>query len=264
VARAQFVARLDADDVALPARLEHQVRFLSEHAAVAVVGGAVAFIDERSRPFAEVRYPIEDAEIRRAFEHTTPLAHPAVMIRRDAFRSAGGYRPILREAEDVDLWLRIAERHELANLPEVVVHYRVHPAQATIRGMELQTLESLAARAAARARRDSTPDPLDALERIDAQALAALGVTPEETTAELVRRATWLAKTTGRAGYVDEERELFAAAAARARSASGSRSLLGEVRRSRAARYREQGRPVRAGLERARSALARANTMRVT
>jgi hypothetical protein len=256
LARAPFVARLDADDTALPARLQHQHQFLSEHAAVAIVGGAVTFIDENSRPFAEVQYPLEDAEIRSAFASTTPLAHPAVMIRRDAFRSAGGFRPVFHEAEDVDLWLRIAEHHELANLPDVVVNYRLHPAQATMRRLELQTIGSLAARVAARARREGRPDPLDTLVRVDAQTLVALGVSPEEITVRLVRQATWLAKTTGRAGYANEEKELFDFAAARARSPRGSHSLLGEVRRARAERYREQGRRLRAGLERARSALA--------
>jgi Glycosyl transferase family 2 len=256
LARAPFVARLDADDVAMPTRLEYQHQFLSEHAAVAIVGGAVAFVDESSRPFAEVQYPLEDAEIRRAFAHTTPLAHPAVMIAREALHSAGGFRPVLQEAEDVDLWLRIAERHELANLPDVVVHYRLHPAQATMRRLELQTLCSLAGRAAARARSEGKPDPLDTVERIDAPTLVALGVTREEITANLVRHATWLAKTSGRAGYADKEEELFAAAAMRARSPSGSRPLLVEVHRDRAARYREQGHRLRAGLERARGALA--------
>jgi hypothetical protein len=125
-----------------------------------------------------------------------------------------------------------------------------------MRRLELQTFCSLAGRTAARARRDGKPDPLDAVERIDDQTLVALGVAPEEITAELVRRAIWLAKTSGRAGYADQEEELFAAAAMRARSPSGSRSLLGEVRRGRAERYREEGRRLRAGLERAREALA--------
>jgi hypothetical protein len=256
LARASLVARLDADDVALPTRLERQKQFLSEHTAVAVVGGAITFIDEHSRPFADAHYPLDDAGIRRSFAHTTPLAHPATMLRREAFRAAGGYRPVFREAEDVDLWLRIAETQELANLRDVVVLYRLHPAQATMQRLEVMTIESLAARHAATARLAGGPDPLEDVERIDEEALLGLGVTPEQMSAHLVRYATWLAKTSGRAGYADAESELFATAEARARSMSGSRLLIAHVRRGRADRYNEQGRRLRARLERLQAAAA--------
>jgi hypothetical protein len=79
------------------------------------------------------------------------------MLRKDAFFAVGGYRRLLAPAEDLDLWLRIAERHGLANLGAVVVRYRVHPEQATVRSCEAQALGSLAARIAARARAEGVP-----------------------------------------------------------------------------------------------------------
>jgi len=118
--------------LALPGRLEHQSRFLAHHEAVAVVGGAVIFVDEADQPFANAQYPATDAEIRRAFRRTTPLAQSAVMLRKDAFKRTGGYREIFAPAEDADLWLRIAARHQLANVAEPVVRYRLHPAQASV------------------------------------------------------------------------------------------------------------------------------------
>ncbi len=256
LARSPLIARIDADDVAPADRLELQQQFLTGHAAVAVVGGAVAFMDESGRAFAEVEYPLKDAEIRRAFPHATPLAHPAVMLRKEAFERVGGYRPIFVEAEELDLWLRIAEQYQLANLPELAIRYRMHAGQTTVQKLELQTLYSVAARAAARARIAGRPDPFEAAERIDEQTLLSQGVRSEEVTATFVHSATWLAKTMDRAGYTVVAEGLFAEAAGRARSDSGSRALIAFVHRERGRRHAEQGSRLRAKLEMARAALA--------
>jgi len=136
LAMAHFVANLDADDVALPTRLERQYSFMVEQPEVGVVGSAVAFIDERGRQFGSWNYPLADSELRRELAHTAPLAHPATMTRKDAVIECGGYRSIFIHAQDLDLWLRLSERHRLANLPDVLTGYRVHAEQATARRCE--------------------------------------------------------------------------------------------------------------------------------
>jgi glycosyltransferase involved in cell wall biosynthesis len=256
LARAPFIARLDADDVATPDRLHLQREFLIGHEAAAVVGGAAAFVDEDGRSFAEWRYPLTDSEIRTALQYTTPLVHSAVMLRKRAFELVGGYRPLFMSVLDLDLWFRMAEQHELANLPDCVVRYRIHARQMTVQGLERGALENVAARTAARARMDGRPDPLDALERLDYKTLIGMGVTPEEITSSLVHRATWLAKTTGRAGYANLAEELFAFAGDSARSDSGSQELVTHVHRERARRYAEERRRLRATLETVRAILA--------
>jgi cellulose synthase/poly-beta-1,6-N-acetylglucosamine synthase-like glycosyltransferase len=231
LARGPLIAHIDADDVAMPDRLERQHRFLSKHESVALVGGAVRFMDEGGHAFADVQYPLSDAEIRTAFETTTPFAHSAVMLRRAAFERVGGYRPIFDPAEDTDLWLRMAEHYELANLSELVVAYRMHKAQASVRRLELQALHSLAARSSARARMAGQPDPFDAAERIDRQTLLAHGTSDEEITVAFVRSATWLAKTMARAGEEDVAEELFTNAEAKT---SGMPDLAANVHDARA------------------------------
>jgi glycosyltransferase involved in cell wall biosynthesis len=256
VAQAPLVARLDADDIAFPERLARQARFLEEHETVAVVGGAVTFIDDRGRAFGAWQYPLTDREIRKAFAHTTPLVHPAVMLRKEVFDVVGGYRTLFKEAEDIDLWLRIAEQHELANVPEEAICYRIHGGQATRRALEQQSLEAIAARASARARMGGRGDPLDEAERIDYQTALAIGATPDEIASAFVRDFTWLAKTMSRAGYANAAEELFARAADKARSELGSSSLVAHVHRERARRYREERRRVRATLETVRTTRA--------
>lgn len=254
-ARSPLIARLDADDVVLPRRLELQLAYLDEHPRVGVVGGAVEFMDESGRLFAEVQYPFADDAIRRAFMETTPFVHSAVTIRRTAFDAAGGYRSSFH-AEDLDLWLRVGAEWQLANLPEPVVRFRLHGGQMTVKQLEQQSLSALGARLSWRAREAGLPDPFAETELVDRQALEAIGASEEEMTAALVRDSVWYAKTMSRAGRDDIGNELFEFAEAQARSESGSAALAAYVWRARAQRLSEQGR--RFASLRARAAAARA------
>jgi glycosyltransferase involved in cell wall biosynthesis len=255
LASAPLVANLDADDVVLPTRLEQQREFMAHHPEVAVVGGAVSFIDAGGREFGEWRYPSTDAAIRSALAHTTPLAHSATTIRKDAFFAVGGYRRLLVPAEDLDLWLRIAEQHELANLAVVMVRYRVHREQATVRTFEVQALGSLGARIAARARAEGRPDPLDAIDRIDRGTLLGIGATEEDVAAAVVHTLTWVARTLGKAGYVPDSERLFLEAKRRA-WAEAFPELAVHVHRQHARLHREQGRRVPFALESLRAVRA--------
>jgi glycosyltransferase involved in cell wall biosynthesis len=254
LASAPLVANMDADDVALPTRLEQQHEFMARHPGVGVVGGGVAFIDASGREFGEWQYPLADAEIRSAFAHTTPLAHPSTMVRADAFFATSGYRRLLSPAEDIDLWLRIGDRHGLGNVPDVVLRYRVHPGQATVREYEAGALGSLAARLAARARAEGRPDPVDALDALDRESLLRIGATEDEVASAVVRKLTWIAKTAGRAGYAADSERLFLAAQRRAKQES--RELAAHVHRQHARVHREQGRRVKFALESLRAAQA--------
>jgi Glycosyl transferase family 2 len=256
IARAPLVARHDADDVCLPDRLAGQREFLDRHPAVALVGGAVRLIDDRGRAFEESRYPVSDAEIRSAFAYTTPFVHSSVMFRRSAFDRVGGYRTCFAEAEDHDLWLRLAEQHQVANLPRPVVEYRIHPDQATAEKFELMAVGMLAARVSARARAEDRPDPLDGVGAVSEDWLLSLGVDRREIVTATVKFATWLAKVMVRAGYAAGAEAMLADAEARARSEPRPGALLAEVHRARAQLRALQGSKARARLERVRALLA--------
>jgi GT2 family glycosyltransferase len=253
LARAPLIARLDADDLALPGRFARQVRFLAANPAVGMVGGQASVIDDEGREVAPARYPLADAEIRQALATTTPFIHSAVTMRKAVLDRAGRYRPAFDDAEDLDLWLRIAELAELANLPEPVVAYRIHGSQTSVQSLRSQALRSLAARVAAQARAAGEPDPLTGMEAIDEGALRALGVEPEEVTATLVEAANWMARTLDRAGKRQQSKELFAIARSSAGSEHGSPALVASVQRSQARRLAERGQRVRARLKRAQA-----------
>ncbi len=84
------------------------------------------------------------------------------MMRADAVRQMGGYRAALDHAEDYDLWLRMAERHRLANLPDRLLCYRHHAGKRGCLFAFEQELHTQFARLAAAARRAGRADPLDA------------------------------------------------------------------------------------------------------
>ena len=128
-----FVARMDADDISMPTRFERQVSFLRAHPDVDVIGSWTELIDQRGDLLDRItKYPTSPTDLRRhLFSNKNPLAHPTVMMRSDKVKRLGGYRKPLKAAEDFDLWLRVAEIGKLANLPEPLLRYRLHPDQVS-------------------------------------------------------------------------------------------------------------------------------------
>ncbi len=181
----EFIAAADADDIHLPDRLRLGVEFLRRHPKVGLVGAAVEFIDAGGKPLHTVSHPAGNSEIQSALLTQCVLFHPTVLIRREAFVSAGGYRPVFNVVYDYDLWLRIAEHFQIANIERVAVKYRIHSHQDSLRQLRQRTLCKLAAQASARRRRLGQADPLNSATEITPALLAELGVTYQEQQHEL-------------------------------------------------------------------------------
>lgn len=170
VARGEFVAVMDSDDVALPHRLGRQVAFLRETPGVVAAGSWVLWTDPAGNPLREYRPATGHDEIDRLHleQGAQSICHPSTMVRAAAMRRAGGYRETFPVAEDLDLWLRLAEIGRLANIPEVLLHYRKHPAsaahtrQALCREMDTRAVRDACARrglAGPAADRQTAADP---------------------------------------------------------------------------------------------------------
>jgi glycosyltransferase involved in cell wall biosynthesis len=201
LARGDLIARLDADDLAFPDRLCHQVAVLASEPRLAAVGGAAVFINGEGREFARYSYPTSPQETALSLRESCQLVHSAVTLRREAFEQVGGYRPALQSAADYDLWLRLADHYQLSNVPQAVVAYRVHPGMRSVEHLLQGTLCSVAAKTAARLRRETGCDPIDGIERVTPEILGELGVAPVDIAREHERRVSWLARTMARAGY---------------------------------------------------------------
>ena len=123
-ARGKFVARMDADDVSLPARFERQLAYLAEHPEVSLVGANVQLIDPEGRPGRTKNYPTEPGLVAWLMLFFNSVAHPTVMMRREALVAAGYYPTEWNRVEDYALFLRLSRTSLLGNLPEVLLNYR--------------------------------------------------------------------------------------------------------------------------------------------
>jgi glycosyltransferase involved in cell wall biosynthesis len=133
----EYVALQDADDVSAPERLGKQVAFLDSHPEVALVGSWYTEIDSAGRPGHEIELPTDYIDIRWALLFYSPFLHSSVMFRRAVVRDqVGFYDETLVLSEDYDLWCRIASVLPMANLPEHLVRYRLHPASLTASSAE--------------------------------------------------------------------------------------------------------------------------------
>jgi len=128
-ARAPLVARMDADDVCHPERLARQVAFLNDQPAVVALGTGVLVIDPDGAPLRNDRPAADHAALEAQLlnGHGNALRHPTALMRRAALEAVGGYSEARPTSEDVHLFLRLAEEGCLANLPEALLAYRVHP-----------------------------------------------------------------------------------------------------------------------------------------
>lgn len=131
-ARSEFIARMDADDISLPQRLERQLCFLRDNPAISVVGGSYENIDEHDKVIGRpVLLQLDPKRIHERLPFETCMAHPSVMMRRADVLKVGGYAYGLF-AEDWDLWLRMRRAGmRFANLPDLVMRYRIHSGQST-------------------------------------------------------------------------------------------------------------------------------------
>lgn len=121
-----YIARVDADDLALPGRFRHQLAFMERRKVVAC-GGHVDMIDQHGRLLTTVAMPEDHETIDRlGLVGHCAIFHTTSMIRRDALEKIGGYSTDLDCAVDLDLWLRLAEVGRLVNMPQRLGQLRLH------------------------------------------------------------------------------------------------------------------------------------------
>lgn len=129
LARGDFIARMDSDDVAHPHRLETQLAFLNSHPDIVCVGSEVELISENGIRLGPRNQPREHDEIRRLLllGDGGAMTHPAIMFRREQAIKIAGYDEQFLTAQDLDFFLRISEVGRVANIDEILLDWRQHP-----------------------------------------------------------------------------------------------------------------------------------------
>jgi len=131
LARGEYIALLDSDDYAYPARLEAQVRFLDAHPDHVQVGSWGTFMDAGGRLGRRVRrQPVAAADVDAELPFRCCLSNRSIMARTAVLRECR-YRDSFPRCQDYDLHVRLAERHRMANLPRILVCGRQHPERYT-------------------------------------------------------------------------------------------------------------------------------------
>jgi len=123
LARGIYIARQDAGDLSLPGRLERQLRLLESDPAAALCSTHVRLMVEEGVTASLNRLPEEAL----SDGLTGPAIHGSVMMRRDAYEQAGGYRAAFYYAQDLDLWSRMVERGTHRVLPELLYEATITP-----------------------------------------------------------------------------------------------------------------------------------------
>jgi glycosyltransferase involved in cell wall biosynthesis len=123
-ARGEFIARMDGDDLCEPSRFEQQIERLRREPALVALGTCAYAIDPEGRTLGPADVPLTHEAIEeRHLDGDSCIYHPSVMLRANAVRAVGGYRP-LAPVEDFDLWLRLGEVGRLANLADRLFTWR--------------------------------------------------------------------------------------------------------------------------------------------
>lgn len=139
LAKGKYIARMDADDISLPNRFFKQVNYMESHPEVAALGASFQAIDCEGCNLYK-HHALVDDDLERYYLIPSPLAHPTVMMRRETIVSNNLFYDVkYSSAQDYDLWLRIRKQFKIANLPDVLLKYRIHKKSiSSLRSQEQQ------------------------------------------------------------------------------------------------------------------------------
>ena len=129
----KYLARMDADDIAMPKRLEWQLEFMETHTDIGVCGGLFEVFGVENHI---AKIPMKDAEIKARMVFLNQICHPSIMLRMDIFKKDGTrygvpfdfkdeYGPKISELEDFALWHKIKSRTKFENIDKVILRYRM-------------------------------------------------------------------------------------------------------------------------------------------
>lgn len=130
-AKGAYIARMDADDIAMPERLEQQVAFLESNPQLIACGSnAILFGEVRSEGKTDM--PLNDQRIRLRMALSNPFVHPTMLLRKDALQGVI-YDGSFEGREDYRMWMVLSRKGRMENLPQPLLRYRIHGGQATQR-----------------------------------------------------------------------------------------------------------------------------------
>jgi glycosyltransferase involved in cell wall biosynthesis len=138
-----WIARIDAGDYAAPQRLERQIEYLENHARCMLVGCDAVVRDEDGGYCFTIEPPRDPGVLAKALHERAWLLHPGVMYRAAVFEDVGFYSDRFAAAEDYEMFLRIARRHEVGVVPETLLTYVTRVRSISARKTRIQAISRL-------------------------------------------------------------------------------------------------------------------------
>ena len=123
-ASGEYLARIDVDDICYPERLEKQVNFLDVNQNCALVGSWAEIINDKNDELRTIKYPTAPSDLKKDLIKYNPFFHSSVMMRKKALAEVGLYDESFRFAQDYELYFRIAQKYDIANIPSILIKYR--------------------------------------------------------------------------------------------------------------------------------------------
>ena len=184
-----YTARMDADDISLPQRLELQLAYMESHPEVAVLGTAVEIFDDLNEENWRLYSPTTDPDelYRLIMTVGTTIVHSSTIIRTETLLAKHGYRTIFNCTQDYDLWLRLGEDYKIDCLPQTLLKFGKSPYSISTTKCTEQAIAHVIAMQAAEMRRKGQPDPLDSAKELSYELLLDL-----QKKADLTSRIIWI------------------------------------------------------------------------
>ncbi len=130
----EYIVWQDSDDISLACRIEKQYNFMEENPEVGICGGWLQFFNKNGN-LSIRKYASDDKNLRKRIFRYSPVAQPVAIVRREILEKTGLFNNLLIQAEDLDLSFRIGRYSKFANLPCVLLEYRLSPASITTRNL---------------------------------------------------------------------------------------------------------------------------------
>ena len=125
IAKGDYIARMDSDDISNPERFYRQATFLDQHSDIDVVGGSIQEFNHNNDNIFIRKFPLEAQEVRRYICKACPVAHPTVMIRRRVFDAGNRYNEKFRTSQDIALWYELVSKgYKIANIDYITLKFR--------------------------------------------------------------------------------------------------------------------------------------------
>ena len=141
IAKGEYIARQDADDISLPNRFEEQITYLEKYPEVALLGTSAYKIDENGK-IIEKFTALAKPTIKNLFKGNL-FYHGSVMLRKGIINELGGYNELITYPQDYELWLRIAKHYKVGNLTQLLYKWRFHGENMGFSNIEQSIIEHI-------------------------------------------------------------------------------------------------------------------------